>query len=112
MPAVTGHWWRDRHMLGGAFLIAAIVLMLAGLIAGNYFLTLTVATRTTRSIENAQAAAEVRSGLKECYALRGLASINGSHTSDATYGQNLEGGIRNVYRNSGCPVMIQKYGRS
>lgn len=102
--------WRDRHIQFGSLLIACMVVLLAGSIAGDYFLTLTVATSTTRSIERAKAAAEIKSGLKECYALRGLASIKGSHVSGATYGDNLEAGILAVYEDSGCPDLLKKYG--
>jgi len=108
------------RLLGGIFLIVAVVLLVAGLIAGDYFLTLSVATRTAQSVEHARTvalakaqAAEVKSGLRECVALHGLSMIRGSHgTSGATYGENLQAGLRNVYDQSGCPQLLRQYGGS
>jgi hypothetical protein len=110
--------WRNPQLIAGAAVIIIVVLLVAGLIAGDYFLTLAVATRTARSIEHARAvslakaqAAEVRAGLRECVALHGLAMIRGSHgTSGATYGANLQRGIANVFAKSGCPQLLARYG--
>ena len=102
--------WHDRHLRAGIILLAAGVIILGGIIAGNYFLTIAVATRTTTAIEKARDQAEVSSGLRECTALQGLAMIKGSHIAAATYGYNLETGIKNVYQSSGCPDLLKQYG--
>jgi hypothetical protein len=102
-------------------LIVVGVLVVAGTIGGNYYLTLhvssSVATQVATAIEkardiaNAKAqAAEIASGLRECGALKGLADIKGSHNASATYGYHLQIGIKNVYEKSGCPMLLKLYG--
>jgi hypothetical protein len=112
---------QNRHLLVAVALLVVGVLLTGGLFAGNYYLTLHVsqstATQVAEAIEKARtianakaAAAELASALRECAALQGLAEIGGSHNASATYGYHLEVGIANVYRNSGCPQLLAKYG--
>jgi hypothetical protein len=109
--------WRTRPMVAGVLLIVAAVIVIGASIAGSYFLTIGVATRTATQIERARTAAlaaqqqgEIAGALRECRALQGLAEVRGSHSPAATYGERLQAGIANVYTQSGCPVLLKKYG--
>lgn len=110
-----------RHLAVAVALLVSAVLLIGGLLAGNYWLTLHVsentATQVATAIEKARdiaaakaQAAELVSGLRECTALKGLADIKGSHNASATYGYHLEIGIKNVYQKSGCPQLLRQYG--
>jgi uncharacterized iron-regulated membrane protein len=46
--------WRDRHLLYGIALVVVAVLVVGACFAGNYFLTIAVATRTTTAIGQAR----------------------------------------------------------
>jgi hypothetical protein len=113
--------WRNKRLIGAVLLMSVVVLLIGGMIAGNYYLTLRVssstATQVATAIEKARdiaaakaQAAEIASGLRECAALQGLADIKGSHVASATYGYRLEVGIANVYAKSGCPQLLKLYG--
>lgn len=55
--------WRDRHLLYGIALVVAGVLILGACFAGNYFLTIAVATRTTAAIGKADTATAAEGAL-------------------------------------------------
>lgn len=111
-----------RNLAAGIILIAAAVIVIGGVIAGSYFLTIYTAKhqarQTAQQIEKARAAVlakqeqgQIAGALRVCDALHGLAAIKGTHgNSGATYGAHLQTGLENVYVASGCPALLQKYG--
>jgi hypothetical protein len=56
----------------------------------------------------ATAAAQAKAAVPLCRALLHLAEIDGSHgDSGATYGANLQTGLRQVYAATGCPAVMK-----
>jgi hypothetical protein len=64
-----------------------------------------------RASQAAARQAQLKASVPVCMALLKLSEIHGSHgTTSATYGIHLETGLKNVYKSSGCPKVLELAG--